>query len=62
VRRERIINQITTHIQQSVDVESILTTAVLELGKALELQEAAVRIGTEAELLGSSPGKNGGIT
>jgi GAF domain-containing protein/HAMP domain-containing protein len=49
-RRERLIREITGKVQGSIDLDSILQTTVQELGKALGVSQAAVRLGTEAEL------------
>ncbi len=49
--RERKINQITEKIHRAVDVESILSTTVREIGAILGSEEAVIRIGTETELL-----------
>ncbi len=54
-RRERVINQIVSQIQQSVDVEGILTTTLRELRKFLNIQEATIQLGTEKELLETTP-------
>lgn len=64
VSRERVINQIAANIQESMDIENILTNTIKELSKALGLEEAAIKIGTEPELLrtfesGSDNGQEG---
>ncbi|HID64294.1 MAG TPA: GAF domain-containing protein [Anaerolineae bacterium] len=49
-RRERLIHEITGKVQRSIDLDAILQTTVQELGKALGVSRAVVRLGTEAEL------------
>ncbi len=43
--RERMIAKITTRIRQSLDIESVLTTAVSEIGEALGLATVELRLG-----------------
>ena len=49
-RRERLIREITARVRGTIDIESILQTAVQEVGKALGTSHGLVRLGTEAEL------------
>ncbi|GAB4578543.1 MAG: hypothetical protein Fur0022_12780 [Anaerolineales bacterium] len=59
-RNEQIINQITTKFQQSLNVEEVMKTVILELAKALNLEEATIQLGLDETLLEtSSPTKNG---
>jgi len=51
-RRQALINDITARIQRAPDIQSILTTTVVELGRVLEIQEASVRLGVESEPAG----------
>jgi GAF domain-containing protein len=45
-RRERIIREITTKISNTVELDAILNTAVRELGQALGVSRAFVRLST----------------
>ncbi len=49
-QREQLIRQITDRIRGTVDLDTILQTAVMELGKVLGTSHAAIRLGTETEL------------
>jgi putative methionine-R-sulfoxide reductase with GAF domain len=49
--RERTVSQITSKLRSALDLETILQTAVQELGQALGASEAIVRLGTETTLL-----------
>jgi PAS domain S-box-containing protein len=49
-RRERLINEITARVRGSMDLDTIMQTAVQELGKALG-GSAFIRLGTETQLL-----------
>jgi PAS domain S-box-containing protein len=49
-RRESLINEITARVRGSMDLDTIMQTAVQELGKALG-GTAFIRLGTEAQLL-----------
>jgi GAF domain-containing protein len=51
-RREQLINEITARVRGSMDLDTIMRTAVQELGKALG-GSAFIRLGTEAQLLPS---------
>jgi GAF domain-containing protein len=42
--RERVIGQITTRMRETLDIETILKTAVKEMRQSLELREAEVRM------------------
>ncbi len=48
--REQLIRQISEHLQQAVDMESLLRTTTEELYKVLGTSRAYVRMGTEVEL------------
>lgn len=50
---ERMINQITSKFQQTLDLESVLTTTITELSKALKLEEATIALGAEETFLGA---------
>ena len=50
-RRERTISQITSKLRSALSLETILQTAVQELGQALGASEAIVSLGTETTLL-----------
>jgi GAF domain-containing protein len=45
--RERVLNDIASKITAQSDIESILTTAVREVGQALRTQNVKVRLGAE---------------
>jgi len=45
--RERVTGQLTSRIRESLDVETVLKTAVREIGEALGLAALDVRMGTE---------------
>jgi GAF domain-containing protein len=47
--RERLIGEITTKIRASTDIEDILETAAVELGRALGTSRALVRLGFDEE-------------
>ncbi|UCC61440.1 MAG: GAF domain-containing protein [Anaerolineae bacterium] len=49
-RRERLIRDITDKIRGATDLDAILQTTVVELGKVLGTSRVAIRLGTEAEL------------
>jgi len=53
-RREHFIRQITDQIRGQTDLDAILQTTVVELGKALGTSRAVVRLGTEADFSSSS--------
>ena len=42
--RERVIGQITTRMRETLDIETILKTAVKEMRQSLDLREAEVRL------------------
>ncbi len=47
--RERVVGQITTRMRETLDLETILKTAVKEMRQSLELSEAEVRLQLPAE-------------
>ena len=47
--RERLIGEITTKIRASTDIEDILETTAVELGRALGTSRALVRLGVDDE-------------
>jgi GAF domain-containing protein len=51
--RERAISEITTNIGANTDVEAILRTTVMELGRQLSGAKVAVELSTETEQEGS---------
>jgi methyl-accepting chemotaxis protein PixJ len=53
VRREQIIREITSKISDTVELDTILSTAVQELGRALGVSRAFVRLSTESGLTAS---------
>ncbi len=52
--RERLIAELTTHMRQTLDVDTVLQTAVRDIGETLGLSELVVRIGTAQELVPQS--------
>lgn len=61
-RNEQIINQITSKFQQTLNVEEVMKTTILELTKALGLEEATIQLGLEDTLVQTPPlPKNGNI-
>jgi GAF domain-containing protein len=59
-RNEQIINQITSRFQQTLNVEEVMTATIVELSKALGLEEATIQLGLEDELLESVFAQNNG--
>ena len=49
-RREQLIREITSKMRGTPDLDTILNTAVQELGKALGVSRAFVRLGTGSDL------------
>jgi len=54
--RERTINEINSRVRQTVNVDSILQTAVSELGRSLGVARVLVRLGSQAAA-GDGPGR-----
>ena len=54
--REHFINRVTARMREESDVESLLDTAVREIGAGLGLGALDVRLGTESDL-GADPGQ-----
>ena len=52
--RERLVGEITDRMRETLDVDTVLQTAVREMRRILDLAEAEVRLGT-----GPVPGKTG---
>lgn len=50
-RNEQIINQITSKFQQTLSVEEVMTTTLIELSKSLGLAEATLQLGLEDTFL-----------
>jgi GAF domain-containing protein len=48
--RERLSGQVTARMRETLDVDTVLQTAVREIGQALGLAALDVRLGTETEL------------
>jgi GAF domain-containing protein len=44
--REQLIGEITTRVRETLDMESVLKTAVQEVRQALGLPEVVIRLGT----------------
>jgi GAF domain-containing protein len=42
--RERLVGEITTHMRETLDVDTVLETAVREIGRALNIAEIEVRM------------------
>jgi hypothetical protein len=49
VAREQLLGQLSEAFSRSLDVESVLQTAVRELGRLLEMDEVTAHIGTPPE-------------
>lgn len=47
--RERLIGEITSQVRATLDIETILNTAVREMREMFELEEVEARLGTKAE-------------
>jgi GAF domain-containing protein len=50
--RERLVGQVATHMRETLDMNTILQTAVREIAQSLNAQRAELRLGT-----GPTPGK-----
>jgi len=48
-QREHLVNEIASRLTQQTNVEEILQTAVREIGQALHVPEASIRLATAAE-------------
>jgi GAF domain-containing protein len=46
--REQMIGQVASHMRQSLDIDTVLQTAVQEMRDALELAEVEIRMGSGA--------------
>jgi len=44
--RERLISDVTTHVRETLDIETMLKTAVQDVRQALNLPEVTIRLGT----------------
>jgi GAF domain-containing protein len=55
-RQERAINEITAKIRRSSDIQTILKSTAVELGSALGVQKAHIRLGFESEPAGTEGG------
>jgi GAF domain-containing protein/HAMP domain-containing protein len=44
--RERLVGQVTTHMRETLDMNTILQTAVREIAQTLDAQQAELRLGT----------------
>jgi GAF domain-containing protein len=53
--REQLIGDITAKIRETLDMDTVIRTAVEELSNNLGLNEVEIRIGSTASLLSSSP-------
>lgn len=49
--KEKVISEVTTHIRETLDIETVLKTAAREMRRALNLAEVEIRLGT-GEMLG----------
>jgi GAF domain-containing protein len=49
VRNERLIAEISARVRASTDLESVVRTAISELGRALNVSEGMIRLGTDPE-------------
>jgi GAF domain-containing protein/HAMP domain-containing protein len=44
--KEKLISEVTTHIRETLDIETVLKTAAREMRRALNLVEVEIRLGT----------------
>jgi hypothetical protein len=44
-RSERLLSDITTRVRETMDMDTVLQTAVRELRRTLDLSEAEIRLG-----------------
>jgi len=54
-RQDRVLSEGTARIHETLDIESILRTAALDIQRTLSLSEVEVRIGLEGDAAGSAP-------
>ena len=61
--RERAINEINARVRQNIDLDSILRTAVTELGQTLKAARVVARVGAVAPAVtpGEKPPTDGGV-
>ncbi len=57
--RDRLIGQVTTRVRETLDIETMLKTAVQEVRQALDLPEVAIRLAPQT-VPGSGNGTDGG--
>ncbi len=53
--REQFVSEATAHMRETLDLETVLQTAIREMHAGLGLQEAEIRLGVD--LLDVTPGK-----
>jgi GAF domain-containing protein len=51
--QEQLVGQVTARVRESLDMETVLQTAIRELGEALQMTEVEVRLGTGAGYSGA---------
>jgi GAF domain-containing protein len=55
--REQLIGEVTAHIRESLDVDTVLQTAVREMQAVLDLSEVELRMGNDTQLEPHNRGK-----
>ncbi len=56
--RERLISDVTTHVRETLDIETMLKTAVQDVRQALNLPEVTIRLGVPSSSAQSNGGKH----
>jgi GAF domain-containing protein len=53
--RERMVGEITSHMRETLDLETVLQTAAREMRRALDLAEVEMRLGSDPSIRSSKP-------
>jgi hypothetical protein len=53
--RERMVGEITSHMRETLDLETVLQTAAREMRRALDLAEVEMRLGPDPTLRNLTP-------
>ena len=56
--RERMVGEITSHMRETLDLETVLQTAAREMRRALDLAEVEMRLGSDPALRNFIPEKS----
>jgi GAF domain-containing protein len=56
--RERMVGEITSHMRETLDLETVLQTAAREMRRALDLAEVEMRLGSDPSLRNIIPEKS----